>query len=260
MASRRVWLLAPVLLAGLAVAYGWTQYAHIPLFFQAPTYRAESQVIIVTPPPMPGSDPAGPAVPAPAESMADEITLMQSPEMARLTLDWLKNHRGGFNNGGYSPSGFLVTPSRGPFTEEDILKAVHVINPTGTHLLTITAESADPKMASDLANATALAFRQWKQDIATKDQMMTTTRLKYEVTQVAKALDQPETTDVFPKPPGMAGSQGVSGERRRLDREIALDLYKRLKTALDTAQLQGGKVSGNVRVVESASPPPAPQQ
>ena len=149
---RRAWLILPILLLCLAGAYEWT--LHTPK-----TYRAESEMMVVQPPPSSGSDSANNPLPQSGQSMETQVALIQSAEMARRTGDELKN--GGIYSHQLSDTASL--------SAENIQDSLKVTNPMDSNLLVVTADADGPEQAKNLANAVARAFVVYKRYLATQD-------------------------------------------------------------------------------------------
>ena len=172
---RRIWVILPILLLCLGGAYAWTKRT-------PPTYRAESQVVLIQR--GPSSSSLEDMAPQTMESMETQVGLIESPEMARQTLNWMKNLN---NQQVVLKEGVPDGPV--PLTQDDILEGVKVTNPLDSNLLDITADANDRKQASDIANAVALAFRAWKQKIASDDMKMAAANLQAKVEKAKIQMD-----------------------------------------------------------------------
>ena len=232
--QRRAWLLLPVLLCLSGAC------APVPK-----TWRAEAQMIVLSPsPPAPG-DPLG-VIPSRAdESIETQIALLQNHEMARRTIAQLKNaalieHR----------QNDLTSP-----TQDDVQKAVKTTNLPGTRILVVTAEATDPERAKDLANAATRAFVDYKRSLAMQDMMGNEWNLERQVARAGLAMDQAERRE---RESRQASPQPDSASRLKENMEIATELYRRLKTALDATHLQRDLVSGDVTIIQYADSPTVP--
>lgn len=241
-ARRRWWLLLPVVVS-LAVAFPWL---HLGLHSQAKIWRAESQVAILDPAPITSGSALDGAPPQADDSLATQMLLIQSPEMARRTQILMMNNE-------------MMTrqpQARAALTADDIRKAIKVTNLPDTNMLVIAAEANDPTLARDLANATALAFRNWKQEMANREVQSRMMKLRSEVRTAGRAMDWAEQQASA----AQAGNHrpGVSAKQLKMNAEIATALYRRVQTDLTETQLQLNQVSGNVEIVESAVPTEIP--
>lgn len=242
---RRVWLLLPILLCLAGAAY----------YMQATapkTWRAEAQIEILPPMLSALSSLPGAIQPPPLESMEAYVSLIQSNEMARRTLNEMKNEavmRG-------RPSDSV------PFTIDQIQKAVRVTSPTGTHLLVITADAGDREQAKQVAEATARGVVSWRQDVARMTVIAATRNLRRESAQASQmaVLAGRQEIQYKSKSRTKGASDDFQGTLLRQNTEIATKLYQQLQTALDMALLQQNSVSGDVLIVQHGIVPLEPQQ
>lgn len=234
------WLLLPVVLGGLVWAYA-------PRRAAPKVWRAEAELEFLRPAPTAPADPLIGAGWQEDDSMETQAALMQTSEMARLTLIEMKDEA--------LARGRSVGDV--PFTEAQVAQALHVTNPPGTRLLTITAEAGDPEQAQQLAEATARAVVRWKQDNAQIEQHNIEDTLRRRYARARKVADKAAGQEAaFSKaapvdPPGAA-------DARRQNAQIATDLARRLQTALDFTRLQSDHVSGGVIIVEHGHVPEEP--
>ena len=242
---RRVWLLLPILLCLAGAAY----------YMQATapkTWRAEAQIEILPPMLSALSSLPGAIQPPPLESMEAYVSLIQSNEMARRTLNEMTNEammRG-------RPSNSIA------LTLDQIQKAVTVINPPGTRLLDITADASDREQAAQIAEATARGVASWRQNNARISVMVATQNLKKESAQARQmvALAGRQEIQYKTKIRTNGASDDLQGTLLRQNTEIATKLYQQLQTALDMALLQQNSVSGDVLIVQHGIVPLEPQQ
>lgn len=167
---RRSWVILPILLLCLAGAYEWTR--HTPK-----TWRAETTLKLV-PHAFPNGNSVGGLQSQADESVETQMGLIQSSEMARRTLDKLKNDA--------TVKG--LSSESVPFTTTQIENAVKVINPTDSALLYVTADANSREQAAQLADAVANAFYEWKQDDAQKAIRQSEKNLNEKVVRAQKSL------------------------------------------------------------------------
>ncbi len=172
---RRLWLILPILLLCLGGAYEWT--LHTPK-----TWRAQSQLELVHHTPSSSSGSLAGVSTQTDESPETQMGLIQSSEMARRTLNQLKNEA--LVKGQSSESV--------PFTVDQIENGVKVTNPIDSALLDITADANDREQARLLANAVAHAFAIWKQDIAQAEIRQSEKNLNEKVAKARQAMIQAE--------------------------------------------------------------------
>ena len=232
--QRRAWLLLPVLLCLSGAC------APVPK-----TWRAEAQIMVLSPAPAAPGDLLGVTPPQADESMETQIALLQNHEMAQRTIAQLKNaalieHR----------QNDVTFP-----TQDDVQRAVKTTNLPGTRILVVTAEATDPERAKDLANAATRAFVDYKRSLAMRDMMGNERNLERQVAQAGLAMDQAERRE---RESRQASPQPDSASRLKENMEIATELYRRLKTALDATHLQRDLVSGDVTIIQYADSPTVP--
>jgi len=232
--QRRAWLLLPVLLCLSGAC------APVPK-----TWRAEAQIMVLSPAPAAPGDLLGVTPPQADESIETQIALLQNHEMAQRTIAQLKNaalieHR----------QNDVTFP-----TQDDVQKAVKTTNLPGTRILVVTAEATDPERAKDLANAATRAFVDYKRSLAMRDMMGNERNLERQVAQAGLAMDQAERRE---RESRQASPQPDSASRLKENMEIATELYRRLKTALDATHLQRDLVSGDVTIIQYADSPTVP--
>ena len=241
------WLLLPVLLLGLGVAYTETRH---PLK-APPIFRAEAQMEILHSAPDASSDPLGNTPPQADESLATQMALIQGGEMARRTLNQMKNEaliRG-------------LPADAVPFTPAQIQKAVRVTNPPGTSLLTVTADADDPEQAGKLAEAVVRAYVLWKQEDAQKDFKGSLRNLRDEFDKAQRAAQTAQRQEIefrlaylhsrgSADPEAARLQQEFNGRQLGQNAEIATEIDRKLQTALMTARLQGDLVPARVRIIE----------
>ncbi len=232
--QRRAWLLLLVLLCLSGAC------APVPK-----TWRAEAQIMVLSPAPAAPGDLLGVTPPQADESMETQIALIQNREMARRTIAQLKNaalieHR----------QNDVTFP-----TQDDVQKAVKTTNLPGTRILVVTAEATDPERAKDLANAATRAFVDYKRSLAMRDMMGNEGNLERQVAHAGLAMDQAERRE---RESRQASPQSDSASRLKENMEIATELYRRLKTALDATHLQRDLVSGDVTIIQYADSPTVP--
>ena len=232
--QRRAWLLLPVLLCLSGAC------APVPK-----TWRAEAQIMVLSPAPAAPGDLLGVTPPQADESIETQIALLQNHEMAQRTIAQLKNaalieHR----------QNDVTFP-----TQDDVQKAVKATNLPGTRILVVTAEATDPERAKDLANAATRAFVDYKRSLAMRDMMGNERNLERQVAQAGLAMDQAERRE---RESRQASPQPDSASRLKENMEIATELYRRLKTALDATHLQRDLVSGDVTIIQYADSPTVP--
>ena len=210
------------------------------------TWRAEAQLMVISPPPSAPGDPLR-VVPAGADDpVTTQIALLQNREMARRVAAELKNEA--------MTAG--TTASTASLTADDIQKSIRVTNPPGTRLLVVTAEAADPKQAQDLANATAHAFVEYKRFLATLDMTSVQSSLEHQAARAALALDAAERQERLSKQAAALSPDGSA--RLHENTEIAREIYRRLQTSLAAARLQRDLVSGDVTITQYAEMPKTP--
>ena len=232
--QRRAWLLLPVLLCLSGAC------APVPK-----TWRAEAQIMVLSPAPAAPGDLLGVTPPQADESIETQIALLQNHEMAQRTIAQLKNaalieHR----------QNDVTFP-----TQDDVQRAVKTTNLPGTRILVVTAEATDPERAKDLANAATRAFVDYKRSLAMRDMMGNERNLERQVAQAGLAMDQAERRE---RESRQASPQPDSASRLKENMEIATELYRRLKTALDATHLQRDLVSGDVTIIQYADSPTVP--
>ena len=178
---RRIWVILPLLLlcvgAAYAVTVGTPWNRGIPK-----TYRAESEMEVIQRTPTSSNDPMAGAGGQITEPIETEMALIQSREMARLTLAKLKNDA-------LNARATDDTSSIASSTADDIQEAIKVTNPTDSNILVITAEAGTPIQARDLANAVASTFVAYKKGLATKDMLSNEVSLDRRVKRAMEAMN-----------------------------------------------------------------------
>ncbi len=159
---RRKWIIVLVTLLFLVGAYFYTQ--RLPRQWQA-----QAQLLLVERPdagPV-GARDAAYVAPEP-DSVATQIGMLQTAEMADRALSWLKNKE--LQNGQtLDTSGVSLGTLQGSVT---------VVNPGGSDLINIAVLGSSRDQALLLTNAVAQSFVQWKTEQARKDIQATIRRLE----------------------------------------------------------------------------------
>ncbi len=166
---RRFWVILPILLLCVAGAYAvtmgtpWTK--GIPK-----SYRAESELQLIQRASTASNDSVDGMNTQTVDPIETELALIQNREMARRTAAELKNKAIG--------AGLTTDTSSLSSLADAIQRAVKVTNPTDSNLLIVTADANEPGQASDLANAVANAFVEYKRTLATRDMTLAQANLE----------------------------------------------------------------------------------
>ena len=158
---RRKWIIVLVTLLFLVGAHFYTQ--HLPKQWQA-----QAQLLLVERPDAGSAGPRDTAYVAPAQdSVATQIGMLQTAEMADRALSWLRNKE--LQNGQAADTNGIGIGT--------LQSSVSVVNPTGSDLINIGVLGSSRDQALLLTNAVAQSFVQWKTEQARKDVQATIGRL-----------------------------------------------------------------------------------
>ncbi len=150
---RRKWIIILVTLIFLVAAHFYTQ--HLPKQWQA-----QAQLLLVQRPDAGSDGPRSDAYIAPEQdSVATQIGMLQTAEMADRALSWLKNEE--LQTG--------QTQDTTGVSLGSLQSSVTVVNPTGSDLINIAVLGSSRDQALLLTNAVAHSFVQWKAEQARED-------------------------------------------------------------------------------------------
>lgn len=228
--GRGVWLLLPVVVAGLAGLFLGPHRA-------SRAARAEARLEMLPLAPSLAGPGDGPMPPLDISPEA-QVGRLQSDDMARRTVDELRREAG------------RGSPLAVPLTETEVHDAVSAAHPPGTRLLVITAAAGTPAQASRLADAAARAFVRWQQENAQASAYYVVSQLRSDVGH-ARHRAQRLAAQASAASSG-PGTEAAGTDLRQSAQQAAAE-YQRLQATLDAARRRIDHVSSGVRIV-SVSP------
>ncbi len=169
---RRKLVVLSIVALSLLVSVGVSAFMH-------KMWKAEVQLILIQRPPQdkPVEDPTYSA-PLP-ESADTQVSMLQSPSMAERTQQWYVNQS-------------LQTGEPVPAEVSDsgqFVKDVTVTNPKNSDLIFLDVDAPSRDLSISIANAVALAFVEWKKELAQQDIRETEAQLETEVADAKARMD-----------------------------------------------------------------------
>jgi len=239
---RRKWIIMLVTLLFLVGAHFYSQ--HLPKQWQA-----QAQLLLVE---RPDAGPVGSRdaayVPPAQDSVATQIGMLQTAEMADRALSWLRNKE--LQNG--------QAPDTDGVGIGTLQSSVSVVNPTGSDLINIGVLGSSRDQALLLTNAVAQSFVQWKTEQARKDVQATIGRLVPHVDAARRKMDQAMTRQLaYQKRHDIldSGSQAKIGIERLTTRtEAVANIQQELDAQQTTADSLKAQLDAQNHSIQTAGP------
>ncbi len=239
---RRKWIIMLVTLLFLVGAHFYTQ--RLPKQWQA-----QAQLLLVN---RPDTGPVGARdaayVPPDQDSVATQIGMLQTAEMADRALSWLKNQE---LQTGQVQDTAGVSPG-------SLQGSVTVVNPGGSNLINIGVLGSSRDQALLLTNAVAQSFVQWKADQARKDVQATIARLVPRTEAARRKMDEAMTRQLaYQKGHQIldSGSQAAIALHRLESRtEAVASLQQELDAEQTTANSLKSQLDKQNQSVQTAGP------
>jgi succinoglycan biosynthesis transport protein ExoP len=169
---RRKWLVLLIVAIVLAGTAAVTARMH-------KMWRAEVQLILIQRP-SEGKAVEDPSYISPISETPDtQVAMLSSSSMAQRTQEWYENQAA--QTGQPVPDEVL---NGGQFT-----KNVTVQNPKDSNIIALEVDAPSHDLAINIANAVALAFVQWKKELAQQDIRETEAQLETEIVDAKSAME-----------------------------------------------------------------------
>ncbi len=148
---RRLWVIILCIGVALGVAYYISRHTQ-----RAWLGSAQLIVLQIVPTVTTQSDRGAQSM---VESTETQLSMLQSTEMARRTIIWLKN----------KPASLHLTPRDIPRNVLDFQKAISVLAPKDTNLINVSVEAGSRARAKLWTDAVCDAFVDWKHEVAQRN-------------------------------------------------------------------------------------------
>ena len=239
---RRKWIIILVTLLFLVGAHFYTQ--HLPKQWQA-----QAQLLLVQRPDAGSSGPREESYIAPEpDSVATQIGMLQTAEMADRALSWLKNKE--LQTGQPQDTAGVSLGS--------LQGSVTVVNPTGSDLINIAVLGSSRDQALLLTNAVAQSFVQWKAEQARKDVQSTIRKLTPRTEAARRQMDSAMTRRLaYQKGHNIldSGSQAAIGIHRLEARsEAVASLQQELDAEQTTASSLKAQLDKQNQSIQATGP------